>query len=136
MQHRDAAPIDSQHHDPLLHDRRAQERATQALRCLPFRLAFYKSVAEQALSSNELCRRNDSRSLCRGTHTADRIEAHWIWLIRLGVLRREVDGQGLTERVRLTPMGRTLLAQWADEIPPATLLDRLQHGLRRHRPRL
>jgi hypothetical protein len=136
MQHRAATPIDRLLLDPLLHDRRAQQRASQALRCLPFRLAFYRTVADQALSSNELCRRNDYRSLCRGTPTPDRIEAHWIWLIQLGVLRREVDGQGLTERVRLTPMGRTLLAQWPDEIPPATLLDRLQNGLRRHRPRL
>ncbi|MFM7513455.1 MAG: Npun_F0494 family protein, partial [Cyanobium sp.] len=95
-----------------------------------------KTVVEQALSSNALCLRNDSRSLCRGTPTPDRIEAHWIWLIQLGVLRREVDGQGLTERVRLTPMGRTLLDQWSEEIPAATLLDRLQHVLRRSRPRL
>jgi hypothetical protein len=136
MQHRDAAPIDPQFPHPLLHDRRAQQRASQALRCLPFRLEFYNTVAEQALSSNELCRRNDSRSLCRGAPTPDRVEAHWIWLIQLGVLRREVDGQGLTERVRLTPMGRTLLSQWSEEIPAATLLDRLQHGLRRRRPRL
>jgi len=136
MQHRAAATIDPVLLDPLLHDRRAQERASQALRCLPFRLAFYRTVAELALSSNELCRRNDYRSLCRGALTADRIEAQWIWLIQLGVLRREVDGQGLTERVRLTPMGRTLLDQWSDEIPAATLVDRLQHGLRRRRPRL
>ena len=32
-----------------------------------------------------------------------------IWLIQVDVLRREVDGQGLTERMRLTPMGRDLL---------------------------
>lgn len=136
MQHRDAAPIDPQLTDPLLHDRRAQQRASQALRCLPFRRAFYRTVTEQALSSTELCRRNDDRSLCRGAPTPDRVEAHWIWLIQLGVLRREVDGQGLTERVRLTPMGRELLAQWPGEIPAPSLLDRLQHGLRRRRPRL
>jgi hypothetical protein len=136
MQHRAATTIDRVLLDPLLHDRRAQQRASQALRCLPFRLAFYRTVSEQALSSNELCRRNDSRSLCRGTLTADRIEAQWMWLIQLGVLRREVVGQGLTERVRLTPMGRTLLDQWSEEIPAATLLDRLQHVLRRRRPRL
>lgn len=131
MQHPAAAAI-----DPLLHDRRALQRASQALRCLPFRLAFYNTVAEQALSSKDLNRRNDHRSLYRGALTADRIEALWIWLIQLGVLRREVDGQGLTERVRLTPMGRRLLAQWPDQIPAASVLDRLQHGLRRRRPRL
>ena len=57
-------------------------------------------------------------------------------LIQLGVLRREVDGQGLTHRVRLTPMGRQLLLQWPDAIPPAGPLSQLLHGLRRRRPRL
>jgi hypothetical protein len=66
----------------------------------------------------------------------DRVEAHLIWLIRLGVLRREVDGQGLTERVRLTPMGRELLESWASEIPRAGLAERIRHQLRRSRPRL
>jgi hypothetical protein len=106
------------------------------MRCLPFRRAFYVEVSDRALSGGELCRRNDLQSLCQGAPTADRVEAHWIWLIQLGVLRREVDGQGLTERVRLTPMGRELLAQWPGEIPGASGLDRLLHGLRRHRPRL
>jgi hypothetical protein len=106
------------------------------MRCLPFRRAFYVEVSDRALSGGELCRRNDLQSLCQGAPTADRVEAHWIWLIQLGVLRREVDGQGLTERVRLTPMGRELLAQSPGEIPTPSGLDRLLHGLRRHRPRL
>jgi len=38
--------------------------------------------------------------------------------------------------VRLTPMGRELLAQWPGEIPTPSGFDRLLHGLRRHRPRL
>jgi hypothetical protein len=54
----------------------------------------------------------------------------------LGVLRREVDGQGLTERVRLTPMGRDLLLDWPGEIPRAPLAERITHQLRRSRPRL
>jgi hypothetical protein len=47
-----------------------------------------------------------------------------------------VDGQGLTERVRLTPMGRELLSRWSGEIPRAALLERIRHGLRRRWPRL
>jgi hypothetical protein len=121
---------------PPLNDQRALNRAGLALRCLPFRRAFYDEITDQALSSTALCRRNEASSLCRGAPTPDRVEAHWIWLIQLGVLRREVDGQGLTERVRLTPMGRELLAQWPGEIPTPSGLDRLLHGLRRWRPRL
>ena len=36
---------------------------------------------------------------------------------RLGVLRRGGDGQGLTERVRLTPLGRKLRELSLDEVP-------------------
>jgi hypothetical protein len=56
-------------------------------------------------------------------------------MIRLGILRREVDGQGLTERVRLTPMGRDLLERLPGEIPRAGLRERIQENFRRHRPR-
>jgi hypothetical protein len=131
MQHRAATPSDAR-----LNDDRALQRAALALRCLPFRRAFYDEVTDRALSSTGLCSRNDAPSLCRRALTPDRAEADWIWLIQLGVLRREVDGQGLTERVRLTPMGRELLAQWPGEIPAASLLERIQNGVRRRRPRL
>ena len=126
---------DRQSGDPL-RDGRALARACQAMRCLPFRRAFYARLAEQGLGSEALCRLPEASQLCRGRMGAERLEAHFIWLIRLGVLRREVDGQGLTERVRLTPMGRELLAKWPGEIPRAPLAERIQHLLRRSRPRL
>ncbi|MFQ6538253.1 Npun_F0494 family protein [Aphanothece stagnina] len=121
---------------PLLRDDRARSRAAQALRCLPFRRAFYERVASEPLSSTAFCRLPEAGQLCRGRLSSQGVEEHWLWLIRLGVLRREVDGQGLTERVRLTPMGRELLQLWPGEIPPAPLLERLHHQLRRRRPRL
>jgi hypothetical protein len=120
----------------LSHDSRSWARADQAMRCLPFRHGFYSRVSEQPISSREFCRLPQAASLCWGRMGPERVEAHFIWLIRLGVLRREVDGQGLTERVRLTPMGRELLLQWPGEIPRAPLAERFTHQLRRSRPRL
>ena len=114
----------------------ALDRADRSLRCLPFRRAFYEEVADQPISSAELCRREDWPSLVFAPFGPERAEDHFIWLIRLGVLRREVDGQGLTQRVRLTPMGRDLLAGCPGEVPRAGLAERLHHQLRRHRPRL
>ncbi|NBS94257.1 MAG: hypothetical protein EBT27_11155, partial [Betaproteobacteria bacterium] len=73
---------------------------------------------------------------CKADLNADATENIFCWLIKLGVLRREVDGQGLTHRVRLTPMGKEVLLMWPGEIPPATTLRRLRHWLRRHWPRL
>lgn len=94
-------------------------------------------MGETALSSGSLAHgSHDWRRLCFLPVTPERAEAHFGWLIRLGVLRREVDGQGLTERVRLTPMGRRLLEQMPDEIPRAGLRERMLENIRRHRPRL
>ncbi|MCS5698851.1 hypothetical protein NZK32_07335 [Cyanobium sp. FGCU-52] len=113
----------------------ALNRADRSLRCLPFRRAFYEEVADRPISSGELCRRQDWPSLVFAPFGPERAEDHFIWLIRLGVLRREVDGQGLTERVRLTPMGRVLLSRWRGEIPRAGLRDRIHENFLRHRPR-
>jgi hypothetical protein len=118
------------------HAPRSWARAGQAMRCLPFRRGFYARVSAQPLGSREFCRLPEAASLCWRRMGPERVEAHFIWLIRLGVLRREVDGQGLTERVRLTPMGRELLLQWPGEIPRAQLAERITHQLRRSRPRL
>jgi hypothetical protein len=106
------------------------------VRCLPFRLAFYRELEQQALGSGQLVARSDWPRLSRRRLNASRTEDDLIWLIQLGVLRREVDGQGLTERVRLTPLGREVLVPWSDEIPAAGPAARLRHWLRRHRPRL
>ena len=118
------------------HDEHALRRARRALRCLPFRADFYRQLEHEALSSPQLVVFADWQRLCRRRLGVRRCEDDFIWLIQLGVLRREVDGQGLTERVRLTPLGREVLAIWPDDIPPAGPLLRLRCWLRRHRPRL
>ena len=115
-------------------DRRALDRATQSMRCLPFRRAFYAEVADTPISSNELCGRDDWADLVFAPFGPERAEAHFNWMIRLGILRREVDGQGLTERVRLTPMGREPPAAAVME-QDHSLRERIQANFQRHRPR-
>jgi hypothetical protein len=117
-------------------DQNALRRARAALRCLPFRLAFYQQLEQGAISSTQLTSSNDWTRFSSTRLGWRRCEDHFIWLIQLGVLRREVDGQGLTERVRLTPLGRDVLAIWTEAIPAAGPLLRLRGWLRRHRPRL
>ena len=129
----DCTPITDR---PVGSDQRSWIRAQRAVCSLPYRHDFYAMVSDQAISSADFCQRHDLACLFRGRAAEpDSVENDWIWLIRLGVLRREVDGQGLTERVRLTPMGRQLLATWPAEIPTATPLQRLQHWVSRYRPR-
>jgi hypothetical protein len=114
----------------------AIQRARQAVRCLPFRLAFYQELEQGALSSNQLAARADWRGISYRRLSANHTEDLLIWLIQLGVLRREVDGQGLTERVRLTPLGREVLSQWDGEIARASIPSRLLHWLVQHWPRI
>ena len=116
-------------------DAMALERACRSLRSLPFRRAFFEMVDAQPISSTELCSRQDWPGLVFAPFGVERAEAHFNWLIRLGVLRREVDGQGLTERVRLTPLGRQVLETWPAEIPRGGLRERIRENFRRHRPR-
>lgn len=116
---------------------RSLARAALSLRCLPFRRGFYEEVEGRALSSDELTGQAATASpLTFFPLSSERAEDHFLWLIRLGVLRREVDGQGLTSRVRLTPMGRQVLRGWPSEIPRAGRRQRILEALRRHRPRL
>ena len=121
--------------DPSELTRHAVGRARQAVCCLPFQRSFYRNVEEAALSSSELVARSDWALQTRRRLNASETEDLLIWLIQLGVLRREVDGQGLTERVRLTPLGREVLIPWPKTIPSAGLGRRLVHWCRRHRPR-
>ena len=120
---------------PPVTDAVALERAARSMACLPFRRAFYDELAVRAISSTELCGRADASTLVFVPFGGERAEAHFNWLIRLGVLRREVDGQGLTERVRLTPLGRQVLGRWPGELPRAGLRERIRENFRRHRPR-
>ena len=106
------------------------------MRCLPFSEAVYRGLQEQGLDAGQLLI-DPSTYQRKGSwyHNSDALENDLLWLICVGVLRREVDGQGLTSRFRLTPLGRQLLdddpALLQRSIP---VLERLRHSLRRHWP--
>jgi hypothetical protein len=62
-------------------------------------------------------------------------ENELLWLIQVGLLRREVDGQGLTDSFRLTPLGRQLVQQWQSTLssssPRSTFFDHFYNALNR-----
>ncbi len=115
---------------------RSFRRASRSVRCLPFKKAFYEEVAKKAMASGELAQRTDWQELVFVPFGESRAEDHFIWLIKLGVLRREVDGQGLTKKVRLTPLGEEVIGQWVGEIPRAGIRERIYENLTRHRSRI
>ena len=59
-------------------------------------------------------------------------ERELMWLAEVGLLRREVDGQGLTDSFRLTPLGRQIIEQWQSQGCPdsrAGLMDYVKNAL-------
>jgi hypothetical protein len=60
-------------------------------------------------------------------------ESALIWLISVGLLRREVDGQGITDSFRLTPLGRQLVEKWQQqgELPKPSWSDRFFNAVSR-----
>ena len=92
-------------------DKHIITRSTSAIRCLPLNSDFYKDIQIAGLSAEQVFN-NKGRYISKKIFklkNAEEIEIHFLWLIKIGVLRREVDGQGLTSKVRLTPLGRIIL---------------------------
>jgi hypothetical protein len=103
---------------------------------LPFKKEFYKEIEGKSISSEELVKRNDWERFVFAPFGINRAEEHFEWMIKLGILRREVDGQGLTNRVKLTPLGKKIVDQWNGEIPRAGIRERIIENFRRHKPRI
>lgn len=88
-------------------------RAARAVRCAPFGVKFYESMRSRSVAIAELVGAAAvQQSMTRSPLSELTAENELMWLIQVGMLRREVDGQGLTDRFRLTPLGFLLLDRW------------------------
>ena len=107
------------------------DRAEIALRCAPFHLALFAKMRWESVSVPKLA--GDlgvNAGYTRYPLSELSVETATDWLIQVGMLRREVDGQGLTDSFRLTPLGLELVEKWAEAdkiLPPANLLDRVNN---------
>ncbi len=110
------------------------ERAELALRCSPFTLALFAKLRWEGVSVPKLAGDLGVNSGYTRYPLAELgVESATDWLIRVGMLRREVDGQGLTDSFRLTPLGLALVEKLEARggIPPATLGDRIGNFIAR-----
>ena len=114
----------------------AIDRAEHSMACLPFKRAFYEAIDKSSMSADELYKKKDWADFVFVSFSVERAEEHFVWMIKLGILRREVDGQGLTSRVRLTPMGRKIISKWKGEIKRGGLRERMRETFFRHQNRL
>lgn len=104
-------------------------RAELALRCAPFHLSLFAKMRWESVSVPKLAGDLGIKSgYTRYPLSELNVESATNWLIRVGMLRREVDGQGLTDSFRLTPLGLNLVEKWeavGNTLPPVNPIDRL-----------
>ncbi|NJM72621.1 MAG: hypothetical protein HC862_22100 [Scytonema sp. RU_4_4] len=89
------------------------ERAERALVCSPFNPCLFETMRSRRVALSEMTAhlgvQNSYTNHPISELAADNALA---WLIQVGVLRREVDGQGITDSFRLTPLGRQIVEQF------------------------
>jgi hypothetical protein len=108
-------------------------RAKKALSCSPFRLKLFQDMRSQSVPIQQIAGSTGIKvGYASQALSEPKTEDKLVWLINVGLLRREVDGQGLTDSFRLTPLGRQIIAEWEqqkNEIPAASLIDRVYNWL-------
>ena len=112
-------------------------RAARALSCSPFKLELFLAMRNQSIPLATIAdRQGIENNYTERAIAENQAESDLVWLINVGLLRREVDGQGLTDSFRLTPLGRQIIARWEDRgaIPPANWRDRFYNWLVRWFP--
>jgi len=113
-------------------------RAERAVRCSPFQQRLFEILQWQSVALGAIAGSlGVHNQYITRTLPELRVENELMWLIQTGLLRREVDGQGLTDSFRLTPLGRQLISRWnqgkkADNSPywVAYLLNRVNRWVR------
>ena len=100
----------------LLIDQKIFRRAKKGIRNCPFNFFLFQILQKDSLSAQNVFL-NKSKYLNQEfmfINSSLFIENEFLKLIKIGVLRREVDGQGLTSKVRITPIGRKVIESSAD----------------------
>ena len=108
----------------LLIDQKIFRRAKKGIRSSPFNFFLFQRLLKDSLSADNVFL-NKSKYLNEESMFIDSslfIENEFLRLIKIGVLRREVDGQGLTSKVRITPIGRQVLENSSDLFNQKTTL--------------
>ncbi|AFY72785.1 hypothetical protein Syn7502_00636 [Synechococcus sp. PCC 7502] len=103
-------------------------RAEKAIVSSPFTLKLLSDLSNQGVSLKAIAAEEGLKNgyLTKFANLIT-VENSLLWLIDVGVLRREVDGQGITDSFRLTPLGYEILAKWQPQKPIATWSDRFEN---------
>ncbi|MEA5469117.1 Npun_F0494 family protein [Spirulina sp. 06S082] len=98
---------------PIIYSQPTLDRASRALGCAPFTVTLFAAMRSQGISLNAIAGSSGvEKNYTQHPLLELSAESNLIWLIQVGLLRREVDGQGITDSFRLTPLGHQLVKQW------------------------
>lgn len=119
----------------IIYPPRTIKRAERAIRCAPFSKKLYTTMCSQSVSIGSITGESGVQiGYTRAPLSELAADSALSWLIQVGILRREVDGQGLTDSFRLTPLGRQLVEKWLGQeenwLAP-TFKERLLNALNR-----
>jgi hypothetical protein len=111
------------------------QRARRAIACSPFQASLLTAMRGRGVALTEIAGSSGvDRQYTNRILSERAAERALLWLIQVGLLRREVDGQGLTDSFRLTPLGRLIAEQWqqqGDRFCQVSWQDRLLNWVRR-----
>ena len=127
--------VETKNTESIQYPRRTIERAERAMLCSPFQLQLFAAMRSQSVVLNTIAGESGiKQEYTRSPLSELAAESALLWLIQVGLLRREVDGQGITDGFRLTPLGRQLVEKWqafGGKLPNPTFRDRLYNAMSR-----
>lgn len=108
-------------------------RAKRSLICSPFAFSLFALMSNQRVAMNEIAGDEGVKNgYTSNTLSELFVDNALVWLIQVGMVRREVDGQGITDSFRLTPLGKQLvLSLTGKPLPTPTWRDRIADFLTR-----
>lgn len=105
--------VDSQSLKTFSYPPRTVERASRSLVCSPFNQSLFEAMRSERVALSEIAGNSGvQHNYTKRPLSELAADNALVWLIQVGVLRREVDGQGITDSFRLTPLGRQLVEQF------------------------
>lgn len=112
--------------------REAIERGVRAARLSTLTVVGLKAMAKESIAAGTL---KENPQFTHQALSEQSTEDELMWLFRVGLVRREVDGQGITDRFRLTPLGQQVI-QELETLPlqPLGLGDQFSNWLIRRLP--
>ena len=91
------------------------ERAKRSLICSGFKQHLFETMRYESVSVGAIALAwGIQNGYTKRPMSELAVENELMWLIQVGLLRREVDGQGITDSFRLTPLGRQLVEQYQE----------------------